>query len=145
MKNQHQHSLTILFNLILTIASKMLGTFILWFGWIGFNAGSSIRSGGNFNPAVVSVAVVNTIISGSVSGIVALLTNLIITERLTGEPHYNLGYAMNGCLTGLAAITGWYVLITFSTRAEATIQASNLSNFLTLLYTAVGLSSRIQQ
>ena len=87
-------------------ALQMLGTFILWFGWIGFNAGGAIHIDGSFNPAVTAVAVVNTIISGSMAGIAALVTNLIYTERLTGEPHYNLGYAMNGCLCGLTAITG---------------------------------------
>ena len=84
----------------------MLGTFILWFGWLGFNGGSALTADGTFNPAVVSVALVNSILSGATSGIIALFTNLIYTERLTGEPHYNLSYAMNGCLAGLAAITG---------------------------------------
>jgi Amt family ammonium transporter len=85
---------------------QMLGTFILWFGWFGFNAGSAISLESGYNPYIVSLAVVNTTLSGSVSGIVALFTNLVISERLTGEPHYNLSYAMNGCLAGLAAITG---------------------------------------
>ncbi len=87
----------------------MIGTFILWFGWYGFNAGSGIRSDGTYNPAVLAVAVVNTTLCGSISGVTSLFANLIITERRTGEPHYNLGYAMNGCLAGLAAIAGRYV------------------------------------
>ena len=87
----------------------MLGTFILWFGWFGFNAGSALDKDGNYHPATVAVAVVNTTLSGAFGGIAALFTNLIISERQTGEPHYNLSYAMNGCLAGLAAITGWYV------------------------------------
>jgi len=84
----------------------MLGTLILWFGWIGFNGGSALAHDGSYNPAVVAVAVVNTVLAGAASGIVALFTNLIVKERLTGEACYNLGYAMNGCLAGLAAITG---------------------------------------
>ena len=92
--------------LIKSFLFKILGTFILWFGWIGFNGGSAISADGTFNPVVVSVAVVNTILSGAASGITALFANLIYTERLTGEPLYNLSFAMNGCLTGLAAITG---------------------------------------
>jgi len=88
---------------------QMLGTFILWFGWFGFNAGSAIDSEGVYDPVVVTVSVVNSTLSGSMAGVVALFTNLIITERRTGEPHYNLNFAMNGCLGGLAAITGRYV------------------------------------
>lgn len=83
----------------------MLGTLILWFGWIGFNGGSALADG-SYNPAVVAVAVVNTVLAGAAAGVVALFTNLIVKERLTGEACYNLGYAMNGCLAGLAAITG---------------------------------------
>ena len=84
----------------------MLGTFILWFGWYGFNGGSAISASGQYNPSVVAVSVVNTTLAGAVAGIVSLVVNLIITERMTGEPLYNFGYAMNGCLAGLAAITG---------------------------------------
>ena len=87
----------------------MIGTFILWFGWYGFNAGSAIRSDGTYNPATVAVAVVNTTLGGSVAGVTSLFANMFITERLTGEPHFNLSYAMNGCLAGLAAIAGRYV------------------------------------
>ena len=85
----------------------MLGTFILWFGWIGFNSGSAINNDGTYSAPTVAVAAVNTVLSGAVAGLVALFANLIITDRLTGEPMYNLGYGMNGCLAGLAAITGW--------------------------------------
>jgi ammonium transporter, Amt family len=85
----------------------MLGTFILWFGWIGFNSGSAINNDGTYSSAIVAVSAVNTVLSGAVSGLIALFTNLIVTERLTGEPLYNLGHGMNGCLAGLASITGW--------------------------------------
>ena len=84
----------------------MLGTFILWFGWFGFNGGSALSFDGSYHPAVVATAVVNSTLAGASSAIVALFTNLIVTERQTGEPHYNLSFAMNGCLAGLAAITG---------------------------------------
>jgi len=87
---------------------QMLGTFILWFGWYGFNAGSAvdINSDVKLKLPVIAVAVVNSTLSGSAAGIVALFTNLIVQERMTGEPMYKLSAAMNGCLTGLVAITG---------------------------------------
>ena len=37
-----------------------------------------------------------------------LFINTVVQERLTGEVTYNLQYAMNGCLSGLVAITGKY-------------------------------------
>lgn len=84
----------------------MLGSFILWFGWYGFNAGSAIEIDAPLRPIVVARAVVNTTLAGASSGIVALLVNLFISWRQTGDPIYKLTAAMNGCLAGLAAITG---------------------------------------
>jgi Amt family ammonium transporter len=84
----------------------MLGSLILWFGWYGFNAGSALKVGADLNAIVIAKAVANTALAGGSSGVTALLVNLFVTERKTGEPVYKLSAAMNGCLTGLAAITG---------------------------------------
>ena len=88
---------------------QMLGTFILWFGWYGFNAGSAIELGAEIRPAVIARTVVNTTLAGASSGIVSLFANLIAHERKTGEAIFKLSSLMNGCLAGLAAITGRYV------------------------------------
>jgi Amt family ammonium transporter len=85
---------------------QMLGTFILWFGWYGFNAGSAIELGAEIRPAVIARTVVNTTLAGASSGIVSLFANLIAHERKTGEAIFKLSSLMNGCLAGLAAITG---------------------------------------
>jgi len=85
----------------------MLGTFILWFGWYGFNAGSAVDiNSDKLKLPLIASAVVNSTLAGSAAGIVALFTHLFIQERMTGEPMYKLSAAMNGCLTGLVAITG---------------------------------------
>jgi Amt family ammonium transporter len=83
----------------------MLGTFILWFGWIGFNVGPVITI---TNPDVVGKAglvMVNTTLSGGAAGICGLFFNLWLLERRTGEPIFDLNFAMNGSLAGLVAIT----------------------------------------
>ena len=84
----------------------MLGTLILWFGWYGFNAGSAVKIDEDLNPVVIAKCVVNTTLAGASSCVTALLINLVISERKTGEPVYNISSAINGCLAGLAAITG---------------------------------------
>ena len=89
---------------------QMLGTFILWFGWYGFNAGSAIELGSEIRPAVIARSVVNTTLAGAASGVVSLFANLIAHERKTGEAIFKLSSLMNGCLAGLAAITGRYVV-----------------------------------
>mmetsp|Transcript_23669 Transcript_23669/g.33061 ORF Transcript_23669/g.33061 Transcript_23669/m.33061 type:complete len:289 (+) Transcript_23669:537-1403(+) len=83
----------------------MLGTFILWFGWYGFNAGSALTILTEHKGKVAALAAVNTTLSGGTAGIVGLFINFIIEERRTGEPCFDLKYAMNGALSGLVAIT----------------------------------------
>ena len=55
---------------------------------------------------VASLAGVNTSLSGGTGGIIALLAHLVYIKRTTGEAIFDIKYAMNGCLAGLAAISG---------------------------------------
>lgn len=88
-----------------SIALQMLGTFILWFGWYGFNCGSALISESVSAAQVAALAGVNTTLAAGAAGIVALFLNLFVLERLTGEPFFDLKYAMNGALGGLVSIT----------------------------------------
>jgi len=90
---------------------QMLGTFILWFGWYGFNAGSAINSNIGLKLSVIGLTVVNTTLAASTGGIVALGTNIIWDERRYGESKYNLSSAMNGCISGLVAITAGCAIV----------------------------------
>ena len=83
----------------------MLGTFILWFGWYGFNGGSALISQSNDQGQLIAIAAVNTTLSGGMAGLVALFANFFILERSTGEPIFDLRFAMNGSLGGLVAVT----------------------------------------
>lgn len=84
----------------------MLGTFILWFGWYGFNAGSTLTIGSGLNSGhTAALAAVNTTLSAAMGGINALFTTLFIEERLTGEAKFDLQKLMNGALSGLVSIT----------------------------------------
>jgi Amt family ammonium transporter len=86
-------------------ALQMLGTFILWFGWYGFNCGSALLNRSEYTSQIASLAGVNSTLAGGVAGLVALFANLYWLERTTGEPFFDVKYAMNGCLCGLVAIT----------------------------------------
>ena len=97
----------------------MLGTFILWFGWYGFNAGSALLLNRPRINAIAALAAANTTLAGGMAGVTALFLNLWYLERTTGEPFFDLRYAMNGSLSGLVAITGgcavvepWAALLT---------------------------------
>jgi Amt family ammonium transporter len=73
----------------------VIGTFILGFGWFGFNAGSTLAAA---DPRIAAVAV-NTMLASS-SGCAAAL--LYVWYRMR-KP--DLGMACNGFLGGLVAIT----------------------------------------
>mmetsp|Transcript_4229 Transcript_4229/g.10049 ORF Transcript_4229/g.10049 Transcript_4229/m.10049 type:complete len:521 (-) Transcript_4229:86-1648(-) len=88
-----------------SVALQFLGTFCLWFGWYGFNPGGTLFiSSANFGNAA-SLAAVNTSIGAASGALSALFTHTIIDERKTGVVTYDLTSTMNGCLTGLVAIT----------------------------------------
>ncbi len=76
----------------------VLGTFILAFGWFGFNPGSTFAASGNGALRIGIVAVVTMIASGF--GAAAAMFYTWWTE---GKP--NPGMMVNGMLAGLVAIT----------------------------------------
>ena len=84
----------------------MLGTFTLWFGWYGFNAGSALLLDSKTADEILALAGVNTTLAAGTAGIVALFGNLLVLERYTGEAFFDVKYLMNGSLSGLVAITG---------------------------------------
>jgi Amt family ammonium transporter len=87
-------------------ALQMLGTFILWFGWYGFNAGSALLGTHRDTGGVAALAATNTTLSGGSAGVISLFLHLWWLERTTGEPFFDITYAMNGALAGLVAVTG---------------------------------------
>mmetsp|Transcript_45875 Transcript_45875/g.68284 ORF Transcript_45875/g.68284 Transcript_45875/m.68284 type:complete len:520 (-) Transcript_45875:141-1700(-) len=89
-----------------SVALQMLGTFILWFGWYGFNPGSALVLGIERAGSIAALAAVNTTLSASSAGVTALFGNLWYIERKTGEAKFDILVLMNGALGGLVAITG---------------------------------------
>ncbi len=73
----------------------ILGTIILFFGWFGFNPGSTL-AGGDLR---IAVAAVNTMMAGAVGGLVAMVYMWVTS----GKP--DPGMTCNGALAGLVAIT----------------------------------------
>ncbi len=73
-----------------------LGVFVLWFGWFGFNPGSTVAVG---NGAGFALVAMNTNLAAAAGAITAMVTIWVCA----GKP--DLGMIMNGCLAGLVAIT----------------------------------------
>lgn len=84
----------------LTLAA--LGVFILWFGWFGFNPGSTL-SGMNSGIGYIAVTTNMAAACGALSA-------LIINWFKTGKPSTEM--ALNGSLAGLVAITAGCASVT---------------------------------
>lgn len=76
-----------------------LGTFILWFGWFGFNGGSQLAISSIDDARIVAEIFANTNIAAS-AGAVATVVFFLFKERRIHVP-----MALNGALAGLVAIT----------------------------------------
>lgn len=88
-----------------SVALQFLGTFCLWFGWYGFNPGSTIYISSTSHGNVAALVAVNTTLSACAGAVSAMFTSTFIDWKKTGVTTYDLGYTMNGCLTGLVAVT----------------------------------------
>ncbi|BFG37252.1 hypothetical protein CerSpe_235260 [Prunus speciosa] len=85
----------------------VLGTFLLWFGWYGFNPGSfltilkSYGEGGTYYGQWSAIG--RTAVTTTLAGCTAALTTLFSKRLLAG--HWNVLDVCNGLLGGFAAIT----------------------------------------
>mmetsp|Transcript_29024 Transcript_29024/g.42823 ORF Transcript_29024/g.42823 Transcript_29024/m.42823 type:complete len:569 (+) Transcript_29024:129-1835(+) len=86
-------------------ALQVLGTFILWFGWYGFNPGSALLASPAGYHNVIGLAAVTTTLSAAAGCVSSMALDTTIEAMRTGEISYDLTMAMNGCLGGLVAIT----------------------------------------
>ncbi|KAB2905776.1 MAG: ammonium transporter [Anaerolineae bacterium] len=78
------------------LAYATLGTMILWFGWYGFNPGSTLGTG---NTGLIGLVTLNTTL-GAGAGCVSAM---FFQWGWTGK--WDLGITLNGSLAGLVAIT----------------------------------------
>ncbi len=76
------------------IPMAALGVFILWFGWFGFNPGSTTTGDGS-----IGYIAVTTNLSAAAGAIAALIVSWIVLKK----PDASM--ALNGALAGLVAIT----------------------------------------
>ncbi|XP_052101232.1 putative ammonium transporter 3 [Mytilus californianus] len=80
--------------------NAVLGLFILWWGWLGFNCGSTFGiSGGKWKIAARSAA--TTILSSCSGGVMAFLLSFLLHKR-----KFDVQLLVNGILGSLVSITG---------------------------------------
>ncbi len=74
--------------------ASVLGAFLLWFGWFGFNGGSLLTV-----DETLPLILINTFLAASAGSVAALFASMILKRQSSVE------YAINGLLAGLVAIT----------------------------------------
>jgi len=77
----------------------VLGTFILWFGWYGFNCGSTLGLSDSKTGLLAAQVAMNTTIAASIGGITVFSIKFALGRK------YEIGSLCNGILAGLVSIT----------------------------------------
>ncbi|MBT4889207.1 MAG: ammonium transporter [Rhodospirillales bacterium] len=76
-----------------------LGTFILWFGWFGFNGGSQLALGSAADATAISIIYANTNMAAAGGVLTVMALTQLIYKRV------DLSMVLNGALAGLVSIT----------------------------------------
>jgi len=88
-----------------SVALQVLGTFILWFGWYGFNPGSTLAISPAGYGDIAALCAVTTTLSAATGSITAMFADTLMTMCTEGHAEYDITMAMNGALGGLVGIT----------------------------------------
>ncbi len=78
------------------------GTFVLWIGWFGFNAGSTIAANGEIGYISMTT---------NLAAAMAAVSTMMVTWFRYGKPDVSM--TLNGILAGLVAITAGCQVVTF--------------------------------
>lgn len=78
-----------------SVPLAVIGVFLLWLGWFGFNGGSVLSA----DPAAVSLVLVTTSLAAAAGAVGGTIAGFVAFKRL------DLGMALNGILAGLVGIT----------------------------------------
>jgi Amt family ammonium transporter len=77
------------------MTSAAIGVFVLWFGWFGFNPGSTMAADG--------ASIAHIAVTTNVAAAAGTLSSMLTAWIFLGKP--DLGITLNGSLAGLVAIT----------------------------------------
>ncbi len=78
-----------------SVPLAVIGVFLLWLGWFGFNGGSVLSA----DPGKTSFVLVTTTLAACAGALGGFITGFIVFKRL------DLGMVLNGVLAGLVGIT----------------------------------------
>ncbi len=109
-----------------------LGVFILWFGWFGFNAGSTLVANGSIGRIAV-----NTTIAPAAGALAAMISMWFVQ----GRP--DVGITLNGALGGLVGITACCANISPASAFIVGLVAGIITTVTTIALERVGLDDAV--
>ena len=116
-----------------SMTSATIGVFVLWFGWFGFNPGSTMSA----DWASIAHIATTTNIAAATASISALLTAWLVL----GKP--DLGMTLNGGLAGLVAITAPCAFVSVGSSFAIGIVAGVLVVESVLFFDRVGIDDPV--
>ena len=117
-----------------SMSLAVIGLFVLWLGWFGFNPGSTMSFQ---NPADVMYILMTT----NTAAIAAILTSTVTAWVTLGKP--DLGMTVNGCLAGLVAITGSCAFVTIEASLLIGAIAGIIVVFLVIFFDRIGIDDPV--
>ena len=81
------------------VPAVVLGVFILWLGWFGFNGGSQMALAGVRDVVAMSIVIVNTNLAAAAAVVMAIS----VSKPILGK--YDPFVGLNGAIAGLVSIT----------------------------------------
>ena len=116
------------------LSLAVIGLFVLWLGWFGFNPGSTMSFQ---NPSDV----VHILMTTNTAAIAAVLTSTITSWVFLGKP--DLGMTINGCLAGLVGITGGCAYVTVEASLLIGAVAGVLVVFLVVFFDRIHIDDPV--
>jgi Amt family ammonium transporter len=89
----------------------IIGTFLLWFGWYGFNPGSTLAITGGYGRDAAR-ACVTTTLSAAAGGVTGLFVKRFLPTGMGGTHIWDIAHTCNSLLGGLVGITAGCACVT---------------------------------
>jgi Amt family ammonium transporter len=116
-----------------SMTSATLGVLVLWFGWFGFNPGSTM--------AAAAGDIARVAVTTNTAAAAAAVSSTFAAWFLLGKP--DLSMILNGCLAGLVAITAPCAFVSVGSSAIIGLIAGVLVVFAVLFFDKVKLDDPV--
>jgi Amt family ammonium transporter len=115
------------------LSLSLIGCFVLWLGWFGFNPGSTMAADVD--------AISRVCVTTNTAAAMAILTATVTSTLLLGKP--DLGMTINGCLAGLVAITAPCAFVSVGSSAVIGAIAGAIVVFAVIMFDKVRIDDPV--